>query len=191
MRGIGSRWIRGWRFAFGELLTDIGPWLVLGMIIAGLIMVVVPEGFIEQHLGRGFLPMLIMLAAGVPVYVCATASTPIVAALALKGLSPGAALVFLLAGPVTNVATVAVLVKLLGKQVAAAYLAAIAIVSLAMGTAVNLIYDLAGVDIAGWVTRSVAETHGPIFTVSAVVLALLLAVGLLPIRRGVCACGCH
>lgn len=154
-------------------------------------MVVVPDGFIERHLGSGFLPMLIMLAAGVPVYVCATASTPIVAALALKGLSPGAALVFLLAGPVTNVATMAVLVKLLGKRVTAAYLTAIAIVSLAMGMAVNLIYDLAGFEISGWVTRSVSESHGPVFVVSAVVLALLLIAGFLPTRRGACECGCH
>ena len=89
-------------YAFNDLLGDIGKWFLGGVLIAGVITALIPPQFIETNLGEGFLSMLIMLAIGLPMYVCATASTPIAAALALKGLSPGAALVFLLAGPATN-----------------------------------------------------------------------------------------
>ena len=75
-------------------------------------------------------------------YEVITSSTPIVAALALKGLSPGAALVFLLAGPVTNAATITVLVKLLGKRATAIYVAVIAVISLIMGASVNFLYGM-------------------------------------------------
>ena len=78
----------GLAFAFGGLLADMGPSLLFGILIAGMISALVPPDFIEQNLGSGIRPMLVMLLVGIPLYVCATASTPIVAALALKGLSP-------------------------------------------------------------------------------------------------------
>jgi uncharacterized protein len=80
----------------------------------------------QHYLGRGLIPMLVMLAFSIPWCVCATVSTPIAAALILKGISPGAALVFLLAGPATNVASLTVLAGLLGKRAAFLYLGAIA-----------------------------------------------------------------
>ncbi len=103
-------------YSFGNLLQDIGVWFLGGVLLAGIFGALIPDGFIEKNLGDGFLPLLIMLAAAIPLYVCATASTPIAAALALKGLSPGAALVFLLAGPATNAASFTVVAKLLGKR---------------------------------------------------------------------------
>ena len=88
--------------------------------------------------------MLMMLAVGIPLYICATASTPIAAALILKGVSPGAALVFLLAGPATNVASLTVLFGVLGKRAAAIYLAAIAACSIAFGLALDQAYAFWG-----------------------------------------------
>ncbi len=162
-------------FAFGGLLADMGPSLLFGILIAGMISALVPPDFIEQNLGGGIRPMLVMLLVGIPLYVCATASTPIVAALALKGLSPGAALVFLLAGPATNMATIAVVAKILGKRIAAVYVTVIASVSLLLGIAVNALYSMASLSITGWIS---AEHHegGGFFPVafSLILLALIL-----------------
>ena len=88
--------------------------------------------------------MLVMLAFSIPLYVCATASTPIAAALILKGISPGAALVFLLAGPATNVASLTVLAGLLGKRTTFVYLGAIALFSLFFGLLIDSLYPLLG-----------------------------------------------
>ena len=79
-----------------------------------------------------------MLVVGIPMYVCASASTPIAASLIMKGISPGAALVFLLTGPATNVITVSTVVKTLGKKSAFVYLASIAFVSMALGYLLNV-----------------------------------------------------
>jgi len=135
----------------------------------------VPDGMIEKHLGNGFKPMLIMLIIGMPVFVCATASTPIVAALALKGLTPGAALVFLLAGPVTNAATITVLVKILGKKVTAVYVSVIAVISLVLGVIVNYIYALMSISVTDWVHGIADEDHG-IFAIFMSVLLVFMVI---------------
>ena len=165
------------KFAFGELLDDIGSWLMLGVLLAGLIGVFVSPGLIEAYLGDGILSMLIMLAVATPLYVCATASTPIAAALVMKGLSPGAALVFLLAGPATNVATLTVVSKLLGKKTTAIYLVSILINSLLFGLLVNVIYDFSGLSIQSWVNYGSAENHGLIAYTSTLVLLFLVLKG--------------
>ena len=161
-------------FAFGGMLADIGPSLLLGILIGGMISALVPPGFIEQNLGSGIRPMLVMLVAGVPLYVCATASTPIVAALALKGLSPGAALVFLLAGPATNMATIAVVAKILGKRIAAVYVTVIAVVSLLLGMAVNSLYSMASLSITGWISAGQHEGGSMIASVLSVILIVMI-----------------
>jgi hypothetical protein len=117
--------------------------------------------------------MLIMLVAGIPLYVCATASTPIAAALILKGISPGAALVFLLVGPATNMATLTVLIGTFGKRSTAVYLGAIAVCAILFGLAVNELYALFNVS-AQAVIGQAAETmpHG-LALLGSVVLVLL------------------
>ena len=163
----------GLSFAFTDLLRDIGPSLLFGIIVAGVIAAVVPQGFIERHLGSGIGPMLIMLAVGIPLYVCASASTPIVAALALKGLSPGAALVFLLAGPATNAATITVVARLMGKRVAVVYVLVIAAVSLLLGIVANYLYGCTSIDITNWISPADFERESllnPLFSVILVVL---------------------
>ncbi|MBU0754238.1 MAG: SO_0444 family Cu/Zn efflux transporter, partial [Planctomycetes bacterium] len=93
---------RSLRYGFGSLMDDLTPLLILAFLGSGLIAVILPDHFFENPVTQGWPGMFIMLFVGMPIYVCATSSTPLVAALLLKGLSPGAALVFLLAGPVTN-----------------------------------------------------------------------------------------
>jgi len=100
--GVGAKFGKGMRFAFGELLTDLVPWLVAGIVVAGAIAALIPEGWINAYLGTGLTAYGAMLLLGIPMYICATASTPIAAALMLKGLGPGAALVLLLVGPATT-----------------------------------------------------------------------------------------
>lgn len=120
-------------YAFGPLLADLAPSLAVGFALSALVAALVPAHFFQDVLPSGWPAMLAMLAVGVPTYVCAAASTPVAAALVAKGLDPGAALVFLLAGPATNLATIAVVKRLLGARALAAYLASIAGGALAAG----------------------------------------------------------
>jgi hypothetical protein len=134
----------GLRFAVTDLWGDIAPWFFFGLLLAGAITVLIPDDFFSRHLGSGLPAMLLMLAVGIPLYICATASTPIAAALILKGVSPGVALVFLLAGPATNAASITVLAATLGKRATAVYLAAIAVCSVLMGWALDQAYAALG-----------------------------------------------
>lgn len=135
-----SRLRHGMRYAFVDMLDDLGKWLVVGILLAAAITALVPPGFLERHLGGGLHVMLIMLAVGIPLYMCSTSSTPLAAALIFAGISPGAALVLLLVGPATNAAGIVVIAKSLGVRVTAAYLAGIASVSVLMGLALDLVY---------------------------------------------------
>lgn len=113
------------RYSFVEFLQDISNWLIIGLLIAALISVFVPDNFFADKIPNSFVGMLIILVIAIPVYICATASVPVAAALMLKGLSPGAALVLLMAGPATNAATITMIGKVLGKKSLFAYLGAI------------------------------------------------------------------
>ncbi len=135
---IGSKWRMVFKYAFVDFLQDIAKWLIIGLLLAALVSVVIPNHFFEQFIGNTYLEMLIILLVAVPLYVCATGSIPIVAMLMLKGLSPGAALVFLMAGPATNIATITVLQKSLGTKTLLAYLFAIIIGAIFFGSVLNL-----------------------------------------------------
>jgi hypothetical protein len=172
----------GIAFAFGDLLGDIGKWLLIGIAISGVIAYFVPADFFQRFLGNEFLSLLAMLAVGVPLYICASASTPIAVVLVLKGLSPGAALVFLLAGPATNAATLTVIGKFLGKKVTGIYLATIAVCSVALGWMVNRFYEWAGLSITEWVGHTIEEAVTPFTIACSVVLLLLITRSLLPKR---------
>ncbi len=149
---------RGLRYAFVDLLGEISGWFLLGVLIAGVIMFAVPEDLIARHLGGGLVTMLIMLVVGIPLYVCSSASVPIAAALILKGLSPGAALVFLMAGPATNAAGITVVAGMLGKRAAAIYLAGIAVSAVVMGLLLDGLLGLAGWRVIP--TISAGHDHG-------------------------------
>ena len=133
-------------FAYGffDLLKSIGKWVVWGTLIAGTISYAIPASLIERYLKSDFLSMLAMLIVGIPVYVCATGSIPIAASLMIKGLSPGAGLVFLMAGPATNAITITVMAKNLGKRILAIYLLSIALSAMFMGWLLNLLWSYYG-----------------------------------------------
>lgn len=117
--------IQAANYAFVELLQDISKWLILGFLVAALISVLLPPDFFSMFKGYGLLEILVVLAASIPIYVCATGSIPIAAVLLMKGVSPGAALVFMMAGPATNVATMTVIGKTMGRKSLFVYMGSI------------------------------------------------------------------
>lgn len=120
-----------------RLPGDIGSALVLGILISGAMTVFIPKDFLEAYFTTGILSILIMMIAGVPVYVCATASVPIVAGFIHIGASPGAALAFLIAGPATNAAAFTTTWNFLGKRTAIIYLLTIAGSAIGFGMLLN------------------------------------------------------
>lgn len=185
--GPARRLGRGLSYAARELWGDLAPWYFLGVLLAGAVMGLMPEDFFERHIGSGLPAMLLLLAAGLPLYVCATASTPLAAALILKGVSPGAALVFLLAGPATNLATITVLLATLGKRATAVYLAAIVTCSLLFGMLVDLLYEGLGISARAGI-GAMAEGIGPEARLAAAAVLLLLSIP--PLFRLAAAAGC-
>jgi uncharacterized membrane protein YraQ (UPF0718 family) len=132
-------------YAFDELWDDIAVWFLVGIVLAGVITVLIPIDVMTHYLGGGLPAMLLMLVMGIPLYICATASTPIAAALILKGISPGAALVFLLVGPATNITSLTVLFEVLGKRATALYLFAIAVSAVVFGLVLDQAYSVLGI----------------------------------------------
>ena len=112
-------------YAFLEMMEDIGKWLMIGLIVAGLITVLVPDSFFEVFKDNSLASMLLVLAFAIPMYLCATGSIPIAVALMLKGLTPGSALVLLMAGPACNMASILVINKVMGRKTLITYLASI------------------------------------------------------------------
>ena len=112
-------------YAFVESIEDIAKWLIIGLLLAALISVFLPAEFFQTYITNDLISMVIILAVAIPLYICATGSIPIAAVLIMKGISPGAALVFLMAGPATNAATITVLGKVLGRRTLISYLVSI------------------------------------------------------------------
>lgn len=127
-----SRVFQAISYAGAELLDDIAAWMAIGIVIAGVMLTYIPPDWLAQW-GQGLIAMLVMLVVGIPMYICAVASTPVAAGLLLAGVSPGAVLVFLLVGPATNIATFALIRKELGLKVTVVYLLGISVVSITMG----------------------------------------------------------
>ncbi len=146
--------VRAADYAFIELLQDIAKWLILGFLVAALISVALPDDFFSSFQGLGLLEILVVLAASVPIYVCATGSIPIAAVLLMKGVSPGAALVFLMAGPATNVATITVLGKTMGRKSLTIYLSTIVIGAIIFGLLTNWLIP------TDWILSKVMHIHG-------------------------------
>ena len=128
------------KYGFVTLAGDIAKPLFFGLLAAALISALVPQHFFADSLGKGFLAKLLLMALGIPVYVCATASVPLASALIAIGVSPGAAFVFLMTGPATNIATIATVWKVMGKKVAIIYLLTTAGCALLFGSLLDLIY---------------------------------------------------
>lgn len=146
--------VRAADYAFVELLQDIAKWLIIGFLAAALISVALPDDFFSKFQGLGFLEILVILAASVPIYICATGSIPVAAVLLMKGVSPGAALVFLMAGPATNVATMTVLGKTMGKKSLIAYMTTIIGGAILFGMLINWLIP------ADFILSKVVHVHG-------------------------------
>jgi uncharacterized protein len=152
---------------------------MIGIFIAGIITFFFPDDITTLANEHQFLSMLIMLIAGIPMYVCATSSTPIAAALILKGLNPGAALVFLIAGPATNAATINIVRQIFNKRALAIYLSMIAVCSLGFGFIVDWIYALLNIQasvVAGQASEMIPYS---IRLIAALVLTILLIYNIL------------
>ncbi|WP_394390066.1 SO_0444 family Cu/Zn efflux transporter [Shewanella woodyi] len=164
---------KGLHFAATDLVRDTTVWLLIGLFFAALVQTYVPGDFMAKW-GDGILAMLVMVLISVPMYICATASTPIAAGLLLAGVSPGAVLVFMLAGPATNIATLGVVTKELGKRALFGYLGGVLGVALLSGILVNYLVETFGFE----VMPQIGEQHNllpeAIVYSSGVVLAILM-----------------
>lgn len=163
---------RAFRYGMGTLMDDLTPLLLIAFLGSGLIAIIVPDSFFDNPVTRGWPGMFLMLVVGIPFYVCATSSTPIVAALLLKGLSPGAALVFLLAGPVTNLGTIAAVLKHLGRRIMFVYLFSMAGLTLIMGGIIESIYRDMAIPVEAIVGKAAEIVPEPI-KIAAVILLIL------------------
>jgi uncharacterized membrane protein YraQ (UPF0718 family)/copper chaperone CopZ len=179
------------RYGFVTLPRDIGRALLVGILLSGLISALIAPDTLRAYLGGGLLPILAAMAIGVPLYVCATASTPIALSLIVAGLSPGAALAFLISGPATNSAALTTLWKVLGRRTTVVYLITVAIGAVGVGLLVDGIIASGVVPMSALIdtTAGVAtghEHHGSggfgwwLQQASAVVLLLVMANALRP-----------
>ncbi|MBS3798260.1 SO_0444 family Cu/Zn efflux transporter [Pseudoalteromonas sp. BDTF-M6] len=160
-------------FSATKLLSDTALWLMIGLFFAALVQTYVPTSYLSQW-GNGILAMTVMVLISIPMYICATASTPIAAGLLLAGVSPGAVLVFMLAGPATNIATLGVVGKELGRRAVAAYLTGVIGVALLFGLITDYLVDEFGFEVT-----PLGEQHHEVLPPwleqgSAVILSLLL-----------------
>ena len=125
------------RYGFVEMLQDVGKWLVVGLLIAALITVAVPNEWLAALHDYKILNMLIVLAVAIPMYVCATGSIPIAVSLMAKGLTPGAALVLLMAGPAVNSASMLVIGKVFGRRTLSLYILSIVVGAMLFGLGID------------------------------------------------------
>ncbi len=177
--GWRGRTVDGLRYAVNNIVDDIIPWLAAGLLLAGLLMTLVPVGALAAW-GSGLPAMLLMLLVGIPMYICATASTPLAASLLLLGVSPGTVLVFLLAGPATNLATLGLLYRELGRRTLVLYLCGIAVTSVTAGLLVDAIVAGLGIDVAAQMADATELVPSVLAWASGIILALL---AIRPLRR--------
>ncbi|PCK31980.1 SO_0444 family Cu/Zn efflux transporter [Pseudoalteromonas piscicida] len=182
-QSVFAKIIEAVKFSCNKLLSDTAVWLLIGLFFAALVQTFVPESFLSQW-GDGILAMLAVILISIPMYICATASTPIAAGLLMAGVSPGAVLVFMLAGPATNIATIGVVGKELGRRAVFAYLGGVIGVALFFGYLTDYLVTTYGFV----VTPMIGEEHEVLphwLTVSMGMLlaALLLRLAILKIGK--------
>jgi len=167
----------GLNFTFNNLIADIAVWLIVGLSFAAMVKTFVPTEFLTEW-GDGFSAFAVMALVGVPMYICATASTPIAAGLLFSGVSPGAVLVFMLAGPATNVATIGLVKTELGNRALMAYLTSVIGVAFIFGYLTNYLVAYWSVDIVAQTQHS-HELLAPFITyITTAVLVIFMVRGL-------------
>ncbi len=168
----GFSFIKAMKYAFVTLLGDIAKPLLWGLILGALITIAIPKNLSDILIEYSWLSYVIVIIIAVPMYVCATASLPIAAALMLSGVSAGAAFVFLSAGPATNTVTIGVVKKMLGTRSLYIYLGSIIIGSLVFGLGLDYIFDISNINPASLV--HVEEENGLVTLVSSAVLWIMM-----------------
>jgi uncharacterized membrane protein YraQ (UPF0718 family) len=174
---IGNRLRDSMKFTFVDLIRDISLWLMIGLGIAAMVKTYVPTEFLTQW-GDGFMAFVVMALIGVPMYICALASTPIAAGLLFSGVSPGATLVFMLVGPATNIATIGLVRNELGNRALAAYLGSVIGVGFAFGYLTNYLAAQWNIDFLAQTQTTHAMINTPIATAAALILAGLIVFAL-------------
>lgn len=164
------------RYGFVDMVRDIGKWLVIGLVIAALITLFVPDDFFMRFANHRLLTYGMVLLIGIPMYVCATGSIPVAAALMLKGLSPGAALVFLMAGPASNMASILVIQRVMGRRTLLLYLLSITLGALFFGLGADYLLPQAWFVLHAAPTAAYCHVETPWFqwTSTGVMVALLV-----------------
>jgi uncharacterized membrane protein YraQ (UPF0718 family) len=172
--------IRILHYGFIALPRDIAKAMIIGLIIAAVISAATPQDYFAPLLGGGIIAMLVMMLLGIPVYVCATASVPIAAALIAKGASPGVALVFLMTGPATNAAAFTTILSVLGKKTASLYIATVAGCAVTFGLLLDWMTKGLGTDI---VTKPMWMMPHWLMNTCALILLAVLAYALFTGRK--------
>lgn len=142
--GLLQKLLGGQAYAFGDLLPSMSKYYVAGILLSGVVLAFLPEGFLSSYLGGGLLGMLVVCVVGVVMYICASGATPLVAILIWKGMSPGTALVLLLAGPATSLASMVAVRAMLGTRGLLLYLASIIVCAIALGMGLDAFYAATG-----------------------------------------------
>lgn len=165
------------RYGLVDMVASVGKWLVIGLIVAALITVYVPDQFLVSLSDRPLLAMLAMILVAVPMYVCATGSIPIAMSLMLKGLNPGAAFVLLMAGPAANFASMMVLGRAIGKKATAIYTLSVIVTALCFGLIVDYLLpsEWFAAGKSGEALHACHHSFGWFETVCTILLSLLLA----------------
>jgi len=166
-------------YSFTDLFDKVLFWLVIGLVFAAVVKTFIPVTFLAEW-GSGLPAMLIMLVVGIPMYVCATASTPIAAGLLLAGVSPGVAMVYLMAGPATNISTLGVIGKELGRRSLIAYLTGVGVIALLTGFIVDYLVELWNVDVQAQISHS----HEMVPSVLAWTALLILVAVVIKLKLG-------
>lgn len=169
---LSQRLVDAVKYGYGRMISDTAKWLAIGLVAATLITAAVPQEFFLQW-GDGLMAMVIMVIVGLPMYICATASTPVAASLLFAGISPGAALVFMLTGPATNIATMGVIKEQLGSKSLIAYLVGVIGTAIICGLLMNAMYST-----FGWPLQISMAEHGESYPLWRQLAAVLL-VGLI------------
>ncbi len=175
----GNKLWRVLKYAFYDMLRDIGLRLLIGLVVAALIQVAVPDEFFLSFGNQPLLQMLVILIIAVPMYICSTGSIPVAAALMMKGLSPGAALVMLMAGPAVNLASILVIHKSLGRRFTSIYLMTIVGFAVLFGVLLNATGIDFNVATQESCCMSTSALPNPFKIVCATVLTLLIIFALI------------
>lgn len=179
-----SRNLKGLKYALSDIWDDIAYWLLFGIAMAAVLATFFPGQALAEW-GSGLPAMIIMLLVGIPMYICATASTPLAAGLLIAGISPGTVLVLLLAGPATNMATIAILFKEMGKRMVIVYLIGISFSSIGFGLLTDYVVSANDIDIRAQIEGATEIVPEWIAIMS---IAILIAAAIKPLRRRILAC---